>query len=104
LPKIFEIFGYPVADKSATAERNRKAARCPFTAMECDGGGNRYLSHVHVGKDSKLKDYFGGKELVPSGVCSIQLHEDEAPWIVCPKRLLFLGGEEAGSRRHQGYT
>ena len=25
---------------------------------------------------------------MPAGVCSIQLHPNQAPWIVCPRRLL----------------
>lgn len=28
---------------------------------------------------------------MPSGVCSIQLREGEAPWIVCPRRLFYVG-------------
>ncbi len=46
MPKLFEIFGYPIDDHSEEAEQNRRAARCPFMNRDCDGGGNRYLSQI----------------------------------------------------------
>lgn len=93
MSKLFEIFGYPVSDTSEEAKRCRQAARCPFLSDGCDGGGNRYLSHVNLeGKDkTELRDFFGGKlKIVPAGICSIQLSEGQPPWIVCPRRLLAI--------------
>jgi hypothetical protein len=88
LPQLFEIFGYPLADASGEAQRHRKQALCPFMGMDCDGGGNRYLSSVNTDGKPGLERFFGKKGVVPAGVCSIQLHPNQAPWIVCPRRLL----------------
>ncbi|MDQ3507193.1 MAG: hypothetical protein M3494_04135 [Actinomycetota bacterium] len=51
-----------------------------------------------------MKDYFEGRESVPSGVCSIQPREGRRPWIVCPRRLLVLGREGVGDRAHQNFA
>ncbi|OQY50130.1 MAG: hypothetical protein B6247_22070 [Candidatus Parabeggiatoa sp. nov. 2] len=59
---------------------------------ECDGGGNRNLSHIDLSKNTALKSYFLGREIIPSGVCSLQLRKGEQPWIICPRRLLVLIG------------
>jgi len=88
---IFELFGYPILDKSPEAEQNRAEARCPFMDSPCDGGGNRYMSHVDLGKKAEMKAFFRGVERVPSGICSIQLTNNEPPWIVCPRRVFVLG-------------
>lgn len=95
MPKIFELFGFPLLVKTKDAESHRKRAQCPFMGCECDGGGNRFASHITLHHHPELKQYFGQKETVPSGICSIQLKEDESPWIVCPRRLLVLGKENA---------
>lgn len=68
---------------------------------ECDGGGNRYASHIDLNNNPALKKYFGNRSAVASGVCSIQLKEGESPWIVCPRRLLVLGREKAVNRANQ---
>ncbi|MGH3087999.1 MAG: hypothetical protein ACRDSJ_11860 [Rubrobacteraceae bacterium] len=107
MPKLFEIFGYRVDDRSREAEANRKAARCPFMGCDCDGGGNRYLSQIDLDDlrySDELKSYFKGRTTVPSGVCSIQSREEQRPWIVCPRRLLVLGREGMGTRAHQGFA
>ena len=104
MPKIYEIFGYPISDRSPAAETNRKKAWCPFMDAPCDGGGNRYLSHIDSSKDPYLKEYFKSKNKIPSGVCSIQLHKNESPWIVCPRRLLCLGRDDSGQRKNQGFA
>jgi hypothetical protein len=65
---------------------------------ECDGGGNRYLSALDLRKTSRLKQYFPGKDVVQSGVCSLRLRDGEQPWIVCPRRLLSLRAQT-----HSGY-
>ena len=101
MPQIFELFGYRLKDRSAEAEACRKAARCPFMQMDCDGGGNRYLSHVPLSKKAELRRYFTGKTIVPSGVCSIQPNDGERPWIVCPRRLLVLKSQEGKPPKHQ---
>lgn len=101
MSEIFELFGYRLTDQSDSAEQNRKTAHCPFMGCDCDGGGNRYLSQVDLTNNDTLGDYFQGRITVPSGVCSLQLRPDDSPWIVCPRRLLFLGKAGAGERGHQ---
>lgn len=101
MPKIFEVFGYPLADQSEEARRNRLAAQCPFMNRDCDGGGNRYLSQIDLKKNRALAALYPDKERLASGVCSIQLVPGTSPWIVCPRRLLVLGRERAGERAHQ---
>lgn len=90
MSKIFELFGYRLDRWNEDAAKNREKAWCPFMDSECDGGGNRYLSALDIRKNPRLKDFFPGKEIVQSGVCSLRLREAEQPWIVCPRRLLFL--------------
>lgn len=102
MPKIFEIFGYPIDDNSLEAENNRRLARCPFMNSDCDGGGNRYLSQMDLSRHAELKAMFPERQKLAAGVCSIQVKPDADPWVVCPRRLLVLGREEAGVRRHQG--
>jgi hypothetical protein len=106
MPKIFELFGYPLSSKSAKAEQTRKQALCPFYGGVCDGGGNRYLSAVKLPEHPKLARYFNDKKLsnVQVGVCSIQLTEEEAPWIVCPRRLLVLGHSQASAYQYQRHA
>ena len=48
MSKIFELFGYPLADASEEATRTRKRAWCPFMDTRCDGGGNRQMSVVDL--------------------------------------------------------
>jgi len=104
VPTIFEVFGYPLTDRSKAAEDSRKSVHCPFMGADCDGGGNRYLSHVDTQKDTQLRSYFGDIGMIPSGVCSIQVQAGESPWIVCPRRLLSLGHQTDASRLNQGTT
>ena len=92
MSRLFEIFGYPITDNSEEAQRCRSSAWCPFMDGECDGGGNRNLSHIDLSKNTALKSYFLGREIIPSGVCSLQLRKGEQPWIICPRRLLVLIG------------
>ncbi len=87
MPKIFELFGYPLSVYNSDAQRCRQQACCPFTGQECDGGGNRYASYIDISSDSPLRKYFGNRDRVAAGVCSIRISETEAPWIVCPRRL-----------------
>lgn len=101
MPKIFEIFGYPIDDRSPEAQQNRIAARCPFMDRDCDGGGNRYLSQIDLSRNPALKEIFPDRSKLAAGVCSIQVKPNTAPWIVCPRRLLVLGRERAGERTHQ---
>ncbi len=82
MPKIFEIFGYPIDDLSEEAEQNRRAAHCPFMNRDCDGGGNRYLSQIDLSRNAVLKAIFPNRSKVAAGVCSIQVKADTAPWIV----------------------
>ncbi|MBQ7690115.1 MAG: hypothetical protein IJT30_02835 [Muribaculaceae bacterium] len=91
MPKIFELLGYPVSDNSSRIVETRKRAYCPFVSGMCDGGGNRYMSDIDLRFHPELKKMFPGLNRVPSGICSIQLSETSAPWIICPRRLLYMG-------------
>lgn len=104
MPKIFEIFGYKIDDNSQEANYHRKNAICPFMDCECDGGGNRYLSHINLSNVPELKTIYPKKELIPSGVCSLQLRVNDMPWIVCPRRLLVLGKSNIGKKKHQKFA
>lgn len=97
MSKIFELFGYPVNDQSLEAIETRKSAQCPFMGTACDGGGNRYLSNINLKQNAELAAFFEEQSTVPSGVCSLQLHTNASPWIVCPRRLFFLA--KAGAQR-----
>lgn len=101
MPKIYEIFGYPLNIRSKEAEATRKKALCPFMNTSCDGGGNRYLSGINLPKKRELQKYFHNLTSVQSGVCSIQLQDDQPPWIVCPRRLLALGRDSDGENVYQ---
>lgn len=101
MPKIFEIFGYPIEDCSEEAQQNRMAARCPFMGCDCDGGGNRYLSQIDLSRNATLKALFPDHSKLAAGVCSIQVKNNTSLWIVCPRRLLVLGRERARTRKHQ---
>jgi hypothetical protein len=92
MPTIFELFGYSLSNRSIEVENLRQQAYCPFMKTTCDGGGNRYLSTISL-SNSPLNTYFDTSQLtsVPSGVCSLQLQPGHTPWIICPRRLLFLG-------------
>lgn len=71
---------------------------------DCDGGGNRYLSSITVRGNPSLEAFFGNREKVCAGVCSLQLAKNTPPWIVCPRRLLVLGREAVGTRVYQKKT
>ena len=101
MSKIFELYGYRLDSWNSLASTNREKAWCPFMDAECDGGGNRYLSALDISKNLKLRKFFPGKEIVQAGVCSLRLRDSEQPWIVCPRRLLSLRGQESN---HQAYV
>lgn len=103
MPKIYELLGYPVEDKSPEVVESRKKAYCPFIASKCDGGGNRFMSEIDLRQHKELQAMFPDMEHVPSGVCSIQLSDDSSPWIICPRRLLYMG-EKANSAILKGET
>ncbi|MDR1468024.1 MAG: hypothetical protein LBT00_01880 [Spirochaetaceae bacterium] len=90
MSKIFELYGYRLDCWNETAENNLKRVWCPFIDGECDGGGNRYLSAINVKSNANLSAKIKGKDIIQAGVCSLQIHENEQPWIVCPRRLLSL--------------
>jgi hypothetical protein len=71
MPRLFEVFGYPVDDTSPQATAGRRAARCPFLGRACDGGGNRYSSSVNVNDNALLKAFFDNHEKVCVGVLSL---------------------------------
>lgn len=103
MPRIFELFGHPLTDTSPEALRTRQSAYCPFMNQECDGGGNRELSRITLATNPSLRDAFPlhTGTTVAAGICSIQVQPDTDPWIVCPRRLLALGRESAGTRIYQ---
>ena len=94
MPKIFELFGFPITVNTEEATYFRKTGLCPFMNCSCDGGGNRFASHIDLTKNKDLENFFGNKKIIPSGVCSIQMKESQTPWIVCPRRLFVLGRED----------
>lgn len=87
MPQIFDLFGFPVADRSDRAELSRKLKLCPFMDAVCDGGGNRNQTKIKLSGDSELRDYFDPSvhDVIP-GICSILAAGDA--WVVCPRRLL----------------
>lgn len=91
MSRIYELLGYPVSDNSEKAILSRKRAFCPFMNARCDGGGNRFMSELLLKEHPELQQFFTSMERVPSGICSIQLTENTSPWIICPRRLLYLG-------------
>ena len=97
MPQVYELLGYPLADKSDRVEKSRKMAFCPFMNAKCDGGGNRFMSEISLREHPELREYFSDMDTVPSGICSIQLAPDSSPWIICPRRLLYMGSK-ASSR------
>lgn len=86
--QIFELFGYPIDTWSPSAQANLSKCNCPFMNAECDGGGNRFASGIKLSSNHLLKKFFNRRSEVQAGVCSLQLHKGEQPWIVCPRRLL----------------
>ena len=103
MPKIYELLGYPVDDNSPIVVESRQKAYCPFISGICDGGGNRYMSEIDLREHKELGELFPGMARVPSGVCSIQLSDDNSPWIICPRRLLYMG-EKANKDILKGET
>ena len=91
MSKIYELFGYPVTDKNPNVQESRKRAFCPFMSATCDGGGNRFQSEINLSAHPELKKFFCGMEKVSSGICSIRLRDDAPPWIICPRRLFYMG-------------
>lgn len=91
MPKIYELFGYPITDNSPEICESRRRAFCPFISDICDGGGNRHMSDIHLKEHRELQEFFPGMDYVPSGVCSIQISDGSSPWIICPRRLLYMG-------------
>lgn len=93
MPQIFELLGYPASDNSEKVVQSRKKAFCPFMNATCDGGGNRFMSELLLKEHPELQMFFNSMETVPSGICSIQLSENTPPWIICPRRLLYMGSK-----------
>ncbi|MCL1889089.1 MAG: hypothetical protein FWF99_01100 [Desulfovibrionaceae bacterium] len=90
MSKIFELYGHRMNNWDKKAAANCSLAWCPFMDAECDGGGNRYSSALDLRSLPALAQKFPGKDVIQSGVCSLLIREGEQPWIVCPRRLLFL--------------
>ncbi len=103
MSEIFEIFGHRLDDDSEEAERHRSTAWCPFMDMKCDGGGNRHQTEIDLTKDlhSDLTAKFPDREKLIPGVCSLVVTKGQAPWIICPRRLLVLARQKIGERTYQ---
>lgn len=86
MPRIFELFGFPIEDKSNATEQSRKSALCPFMEAKCDGGGNRNQTRISLSSTEPLSQYFSDdiNNVIP-GICSIVAGADT--WVVCPRRL-----------------
>lgn len=91
MPQVFELLGYPLSDNSRKVIESRKEALCPFMNAKCDGGGNRFMSELLLKDHPELRKFFKSMERVPAGICSIQLSDNLPPWIICPRRLLYMG-------------
>jgi len=94
---VAELFGYAPNDKSSNAAKSRKDARCPFMQAKCDGGGNRNMASVDLKKDHVLRGAFSKEvgDVAPCGICSIKAASSSSPWVICPRRILYLGGQPA---------
>jgi len=92
MSKIFELYGFRLDRWNTEAEENLSRAWCPFMDAECDGGGNRFQSAITLSDNPRLKARIPDKNTIQVGVCSLQTHSGEQPWIVCPRRLLSLKG------------
>jgi len=62
------------------------------------------MTVVGISKNRQLKTLYPKRNVLAAGVCSIQPTIDSVPWIVCPRRLLVMGREEAGRRVHQRFA
>ncbi|MBR2518626.1 MAG: hypothetical protein IKE46_02390 [Selenomonadaceae bacterium] len=91
MSKIYELFGYPVTAKNSSVKEFRRRAFCPFMSATCDGGGNRFQSEINLSDHPELQNFFSGMEKVSAGICSIQIRDDTPPWIICPRRLFYMG-------------
>jgi hypothetical protein len=86
MPQVYELFGFPVNNRSFDVERSRKAGLCPFMQFRCDGGGNRHQTRIRLQPGDALSTYFeSGIESIIPGICSINAGDDT--WVVCPRRL-----------------
>lgn len=103
MSKIYELLGYPIGDNSKKVIESRQKAYCPFMSDRCDGGGNRYMSDINLVGNKELQSLFPGLTRVPSGICSIQTSDNSSPWIICPRRLLYMG-HKADESVLKGYT
>ncbi|HLF17116.1 MAG TPA: hypothetical protein VI796_06785 [Candidatus Thermoplasmatota archaeon] len=52
----------------------------------------------------KLAKLYPDRESIPSGVCSLQLTQEQAPWIVCPHRLLDMVHAGQSGNAHQAHV
>lgn len=102
MPQIFELLGYPISDKSPEVIESRRRAHCPFMGCRCDGGGNRFMSEINLKDHRELHDFFVSIDNVPSGICSIQLSPNSSPWIICPRRLLYMGNKSIQTKLKKG--
>lgn len=51
------------------------------------------MSEIDLRDHKELQTLFPGMKKIPSGVCSIQMNNESSPWIICPRRLLYMGSK-----------
>lgn len=90
MSKIAEVYGYTPDSDEESLLKARRRAFCPFKGGTCDGGGNRYSTHIELSKFPHLLAMYDGIEKAASSVCSLKLDNYSSPWIVCPRRLLYF--------------
>lgn len=88
MPRIAEIYCQGTLNNPNLVDLVR-SQHCTIRDAKCDGGGNRYSSNIDV-SSSRLSEVVAEQEIC-SSVCSIDA-AGEKNWIVCPRRLFYLGG------------
>lgn len=86
MPRSAEVYGKPF---QVGVQLQAQDIRCPYMESECDGGGNRHQTSINPARYEAVTRLLPVQNLVSSAICSIQTQESE-PWIVCPRRLLYL--------------
>lgn len=91
MPSVGELYGYPFGSNESIS--TIKEARCRYTGLVCDGGGNRDMAAVQLSSDSGFRSRYS-PEVISNGsvscaVCSVSMKDGLK--IICPRRLLNFG-------------
>ncbi len=101
---VAELYGHRLRQKGQLSGRSLDAI-CPFSTLQCDGGGNRDMARI-PSSDEQLAPLFTysvsehTKGYFPCGVCSVEQAAKGAIWAICPRRLLTFG-KSVFSTRHR---